>query len=385
MGMSMSSRREYLGTMCQRYKKASTREEKSKLIDEVVNTLGYHRKYAIQALNSSKVVLKKAVKRCRPIQYIQALPAIQLVWEALDYPCAERLHPVLVSTAELLSTHGELSLTPEIRLQISQISRATLARRLKRMPSPKSGRALPGRRSNNLLTKIPVACYDWNEAEPGALEIDLVEHNGGSSFGIYAYTLDVVDVVSGYSRRRAILGHDQAGVHRELAAIIKDWPTPVWCLHCDNGSEFISVNLISFCQKNNLTFTRSRPYKKNDNAHVEQKNLQYVREIVGYERYDTPEAVEWLNQVYACLDPYANLFLPMRKVIAKERCGSHVYKKFDIARTPFQRLVETDSMTLRARLTHQNQLKTGNPLELHRQLEKLLHKGSSSLQEAIGP
>lgn len=146
MGMSMSSRREYLGTMCQRYKKASTREEKSKLIDEVVNTLGYHRKYAIQALNSSKVVLKKAVKRCRPIQYIQALPAIELVWEALDYPCAERLHPVLVSTAELLSTHGELSLTPEIRLQISQISRATLARRLKRMPSPKSGRALPGRR-----------------------------------------------------------------------------------------------------------------------------------------------------------------------------------------------------------------------------------------------
>ena len=208
---------------------------------------------------------------------------------------------------------------------------------------------------------------------------------GRSSFGIYAYTLDVVDVVSGYSRRRAILGRGQAGVHRELAAIIKDWPTPVWGLHCDNGSEFISVNLISFCQKNNLTFTRSRPYKKNDNAHVEQKNLQYVREIVGYERYDTPEAVEWLNQVYACLDPYANLFLPMRKVIAKERCGSHVYKKFDIARTPFQRLVETDSMTLRARLTHQNQLKTGNPLELHRQLEKLLHKGSSSLQEAIGP
>lgn len=144
-----------------------------------------------------------------------------------------------------------------------------------------------------------------------------------------------------------------------------------------NGSEFISVNLLNFCQKNNLSFTRSRPYKKNDNAHVEQKNLQYAREIVGYERYDTPEAVEWLNQVYACLDPYADLFLPMRKVIAKERCGSHVRKQFDTARTPFHRLSETGALTLKARLIYQHQLKTLNPLTLHHQIEDLLSKGPS--------
>ncbi|MGD0153712.1 MAG: transposase, partial [Thermacetogeniaceae bacterium] len=321
--MSMSSRREYLGTMCNRYKNASSRTEKSLIINELVNTLGYNRKYAVHVLNNPVATLKKPVKRQRPIEYLEALSAIQLVWEALDFPCAERLHPVLLSTAELLSTHGEISLTPEIRRQLSQISRATLARRLQRLRSPKRNRTLPGRRPNNgVRAEIPVECYAWDETRPGALEIDLVEHNGGSSLGLFAYTLSVVDVVSGFSRRRAVLGRGQAGVHRELTAIIKDWPTTVWGLHCDNGSEFISVNLLSFCQKNNLTFTRSRPYKKNDNAHVEQKNLQYVREIVGYERYDTPEAVDWLNQVYACLDPYANLFLPMRKVIAKERCGS---------------------------------------------------------------
>jgi len=362
--------------MRQRYKKAATREEKSRLIDEVMDVLGFHRKYAIQALNCPKPAVKKTVKRQRPIKYREALPVIQIVWEALDFPCAERLHPVLAATAEVLAGHGELKLTAEVRQQLSQIGRATLARRLKRLRSPKCSRALPGRRPNTgLKAEIPVERYDWDETRPGAPEVDLVEHNGGSSLGIFAYTISVVDVVSGYSRRRAVLGRGQTGVHRELTAIINDWPTPVWGLHSDNGSEFINDQLLRFCQKHNLAFTRSRPYKKNDNAHVEQKNLQFVREIVGYERYDTPEAVEWLNRVYACLDPYANLFLPMRKVIKKERSGSHVSKKFDTARTPFQRLSETGALTLKARLVHQHQLKTLNPLAIHRQLEELLGKG----------
>ncbi|MGI6514180.1 MAG: transposase [Syntrophomonadales bacterium] len=378
MKMSVVSRREYMSTMRQRYKKASSRSEKSHLIDEVVNVLGFHRKYAIQSLNCHKTTSKKTGKRQRPIKYLEALPTIKLVWEALDFPCAERLHPVLLSTAELLAKHGELTLTPEIRRQLSQISRATLARRLKRLRSPKCSRALPGKKRNTgLKAQIPVERYDWNESRPGALEVDLVEHNGGSSIGHFAYTISVVDVVSGYSRRRAVLGRGQTGIFKELTTIIEDWPTQVWGLHCDNGTEFINEQLLRFCQKNNLVFTRSRPYKKNDNAHVEQKNLQYVREIVGYERYDSPQAVEWLNQVYACLDPYANLFLPMRKVIAKERKGSKICKQFDTARTPFQRLSETGALTLKARLLYQQQLKTFNPLALHRQLEALLAMGPS--------
>lgn len=205
MGMSISGRREHLGTMCKRCKNASSRAEKSQIIDELVNVLGYHRKYAVQVLNNPVATLKEPAKRQRPIEYLEALPAIQLVWEALDFPCAERLHPVLASTAELLSTHGELGLSPEIRWQLSQISQATLARRLKRLPSPKSNRALPGRRPNTgLRAEIPVERYDWDETRPGALEVDLVEHNGGSSLGHFAYTLSVVNVVSGFSRRRAV-------------------------------------------------------------------------------------------------------------------------------------------------------------------------------------
>ena len=373
--MSLPSRREYLGTMCQRYKKAASKADKTLIINELVSNLGYNRKYAVHILHNPIAALKEPVKRSRPLAYVEALPAIQMVWEALDFPCAERLQPVLLYTAELLAAHGELRLPPEVRQQLSQISRATLARRLKHLPSPKSC-TLPGRRPNTgLRAKIPVERYDWEENRPGALEMDLVEHNGGSSLGHFAYTLSVVDVVSGYSRRRAVLGRGQAGVHRELKAILKDWPTLPWGLHCDNGCEFINDQLFRFCQQNSLSFTRSRPYQKNDSAHVEQKNLQYVREIVGYERYDTPEAVEWLNEVYAILDPYANLFLPMRKIIAKERSGSHVRKKFDIARTPFARLSETDTLTLKAQLIHRHHLKTLNPLELHHQIEDLLRQG----------
>lgn len=385
--MSLKSRREYLDTICQRYQQASSRKEKSAIIDEVVRVLDYHRKYAIQVLNGPVPATKRPCsKRKRPLWYLEALPAIQTVWEALDYPCAERLHPVLLSTAELLALHGELVLTPEIRCQLAKTSRPTLARRLARWRSPKVSRTLPRPKvKSHLTSQIPIDRYQWNEDRPGALEVDLVEHNGGSSLGHFAYTLTVVDVVSGYSRRRAVLGRGQAGIFRELEAIFAEWPSGVFCLHSDNGSEFINDQLSRFCQKHGWSFTRSRPYQKNDNAHVEQKNRQYVREIVGYERYDTPQAVAWLNEVYASLDPYVNLCLPMRKVIAKERRGAHTHKSYDTARTPVQRLLDTGAVNLPTSTDLRHQLKDLNPLALHRRLESLLAQGPSEVMPPPQP
>jgi len=373
--MSLQSRREYLNTMHKRYCRATSRAEKAQIIDEVVRVVGYHRKYAIQVLNNPVPLSKPPVKRNKPLKYLEALPIIQKVWEALDYPCAERLHPVLTSTAEILAAHGEISLTPELREQLAQISRATLARRLSKFPSPKPKRLSHPKPCSRLRSEIPVETYHWNETRPGALEVDLVEHNGGSSLGHFAYTLTVVDIVTGYSRRRAILGRGQTVVFRELKAILDEWPFKPWGLHSDNGNEFLNSHLLRFCQKYGLTFTRSRPYRKNDNAHVEQKNRQYVREIVGYERYDTPEAVAWLNEVYACLDVYANLFLPMRKVVAKERYGARVRKKYDKARTPFQRLVEAGVLDPETKAKLEYQLYITNPLALHQKLEQLLAQG----------
>ena len=379
MHMSLSSRREYLSIVIQRYKKAQRKGEKSRIIDEVVDVLGYNRKYAIQVLNKPIQERKEKRKRHKPLKYSEALPVIQMVWEALDYPCAERLHPVLLPMAELLARHGELCLTPLVRQQLAQISRATLARRLAKWRSLKPKCTLPRKKTGaTLQSDVPIDRYAWDESRPGALEVDLVEHNGGSSLGHFAYTLTVVDVVSGYSRRRAILGRSQFAVFQELKAILAEWPFKPWGLHTDNGSEFLSDHLLRFCKENGLVFTRSRPYRKNDNAHVEEKNRHYVREIVGYERYDTPQDVAWLNEVYAYLDIYANLFLPMRKVIAKNRNGAHVHKTYDKARTPFQRLLEAGALDANTQAKFQRQLEAINPLALHRKLETLLDRNPSS-------
>lgn len=377
--MSLSSRREYLAVMQARYQVAATRVAKSQILDEIVETLGYNRKYVIRALQRNLQAKPAHVRRRRGRLYTEALPAIQLAWEALDYPCAERLHPALATTVEQLVAHGEIAVTPRARQQLTQISRATLARRLANMPTPKVRRMAPSRAPSPLRSEIPLGRYAWDETRPGALEVDLVEHNGGSSLGHFAYTLTVVDTVSGWSRRQAILGRGQAGVFKALALVLGDWPFRPWGLHSDNGAEFISKNLLRFCHERGLEFTRSRPYKKNDNAHAEQKNRQFVREIVGYGRYDTPEQVAWLNQVYALLDPYANLLLPSRKVVGKTRNGPHLHKAYDAARTPFQRLCEAGTLSPEAQADLQAQIQNLNPLAQHRELEKLIANGQDNL------
>jgi hypothetical protein len=266
------------------------------------------------------------------------MPVVQVVWEALDYPGAERLPPVLLATAEQLAKHGEVQLTQEVLRDLQEISRATLARRIAKWNRPGTKHVPSGKHpSSGPRFEIPVQRYDWDDDRPGALEIDLVEHNGGSSLGHYADTLSVVDSVTGYSRRQAMLGRGQAGVEAALGRILAEWPYNVWGIHSDNGTEFINHHLTRVAKTRGLSFTRSRPYQKNDNAHVAQKNRFLVREIVGYERYDTPEDVTWLNTVYAWLDRYANACLPMRKVGHKPREGARVHKRYDIARTPLQR------------------------------------------------
>lgn len=169
--------------------------------------------------------------------------------------------------------------------------------------------------------------------------------NGGDPTGHYAYTLTVVDVVSGYSCRRAVLGKAQSVVLGALSHVLADWPFKPWGLHSDNGHEFLNDQLSRFCQAEKFRFTQNRPYCKNDSAHVEQKNKQFVREFIGYARYDTPEAVGWLNDVYAYLDLYANMILPMRKVVSKERIGKKIHNRYDTARTPLTRLIEVVVMT----------------------------------------
>lgn len=375
--MSIHSRKEYMKTMKDQYRKAKSRKDKSLIIDEIIRATAYNRKYVLQLLNGLLPPPKARSGKRKPLKYQEAVPAIQTVWRALDYPCAERLHPVLLEIADKLAKHGHLTLSPLVRSQLASISRSTLGRRLAKWasekPAGKSSRA--AKSFSRLRSEIPVQTYDWDEKRPGALEIDLVEHNGGSSQGQYAYTLTVVDIVTGYSRRRAVANRSQASVFQAIEYVLSAWPMKPWGIHSDNGSEFMSNHLRRYCQKEKLMFTRSRPYRKNDNAHAEQKNRQYVREVVGYERYETSQDVDWLNAVYACLDDYANLFLPMRKVISKKRVDGKVRKRYDKARTPVQRLIDAGVLDASV-IARINAVKdAADPLRLHEQLEKLIQDG----------
>ncbi|CAM3496117.1 DDE-type integrase/transposase/recombinase [Hydrogenibacillus schlegelii] len=370
--MSLASRREYLATMRERYWAARTRRERTEILNEVQQVCGYHRKYTIRVLRKTTPPAPTKRRRKRALRYLEALPVIARIWEALDYPCAERLHPVLLLMAEHLAAHGEVVLTGAVRDALRQISRATLARRLAAMPSPKPRRRLPRPRPGLLQSQIPMATYDWDEARPGALEVDLVEHNGGSTAGQYAYTLSMVDIVTGWSRRRALLGRSQRAVHEAIQDLIAQWPYPVWGLHTDNGAEFVNHHLHRYAKVHHLTFTRSRPYRKNDNAHVEQRNRQLVREIVGYARYDRPEQVEQLNRLYARLDLYANLFLPTRKLKNKVRDGARVRKSYDAARPPLDRILERDVLSPEERARWLALRQSLNPLQLHRELDELI-------------
>lgn len=368
------SKKEYVKAMRKRYHATSGRQERGELLDELVEVGGYSRKHAITLMNQKPPVKRKKPKKRpgRPRSYRHCLPVIEVLWETLDYCCAQRLHPQLVPLSEALARHGEIQLTVEVREELSQISSATLGRRLAEMHRPKPRPLISRPHPSRLLkSQVPVDRYRWNEDRPGALEVDLVDHSGGLGRGHHAFTLSVVDVVSGWSRRRAVMGKSQAVVQEALHALLSDWPSSVWALHSDNGGEFLSAHLINYCKDQCIEYHRSRPYRKNDNAHVEQKNRQYVREVVGYERIDTQAGLDWLNSIYAVLDPYANLFLPSLKVIEKTRQGSKVQKRYDTARTPLERLRDKNGILPERANKLERQQHHLNPLELRRILDRL--------------
>ena len=376
-GLSVNARSEYVQTMRKRYRAAEGRKAKSTLLDELVGVAGFDRKYAITLMNQPAPRRPAAGKKRsgRPRAYQHCLSVIEVAWEALDYCCAERLHPQLLPLATALAHHAEVELTREAREELARISRATLARRLAELPRAKPRLMRAGPHPSRILkSQVQVDRYRWNEDRPGALEVDLVEHNGGSTGGHYACTLSVVDVVSGWSARKAVMGKSQAVVLEALEDLLAAWPSVVWAVHSDNGSEFLSRHLLRYCAQHAITYHRSRPYRKNDNAHVEQKNRQLVREVVGYDRIDTPAGITWLNTIYEVLEVYANLVLPSLKITRKIRVGSKVSKRYDTARTPLDRLLDLGAVHPDRidDLTRQQQ--TLNPLELRRTLDRLQRK-----------
>ncbi len=374
--MTRGSVREYLEAIQRRYMKGS-RKDKGRILDEFTRVTGYHRKAAIRLLRRG-YGNGSGKRRGRIKQYgLEVVAGLKVAWEASDRMCSRRLRPFLPELVQVLERHGEISLTEEVRGQLCRMSAATIDRVLKPYRQRGLRRPFSTTKPGSLLkAAIPIRTVaDWDDKRPGFLEVDLVAHCGESTEGFYLNTLSTVDVATGWVECRGVWGKGQQRVGGAMHHIGQRLPFPFLGLDSDNGGEFINHHLYAYCQREGITFTRSRPYKKNDSAHVKQKNWSVVRRLVGYDRYSSRKALEQLNRVYDLVRSYVNFFQPVMQRQHKSRHGATVHKVYDTARTPYQRALESGVLTPEQKGALADQYQRLNPVtrlaRINRALEVL--------------
>jgi len=274
---------------------------------------------------------------------------------------------------EKLEKHEELVLPPEVRQKLLTISPATIDRLLQKEKRRLNGSSRSLTKPGTLLKhQIPIRTFaNWDEKRPGFCEMDLVAHDGGNPSGDFCQTLTVTDIHTGWTEIQAVQNRAQKWVFEALKQIRERLPFPLLGIDSDNGGEFINHQLLRYCQKEQITFTRSRPSKKNDNCYVEQKNWTIVRKAIGYCRYETKEELLLLNELYSVLRLYANFFQPVTTLIFKERIKSKVKKQYDTPKTPFLRVIDSPSIDKTIKQSLHHQYDELNPAELKRQMVQI--------------
>ena len=377
--MTIDERYKYLRKMRARYVKAD-RRERGRLLDEMEAVTGLHRKSLIRRLNSRLERQPRSRERERTYG-ADVTAAIGVVAASLDYPCAERLTPNLRWMAEHLSKFGELEVSKTVLEQLERISISTVERRLEtiRQDQPRRRRRKPPRLTNRARKDVPMGRIAWDVEEPGHFETDTVHHCGPSASGLYVHTLQMVDVASGWAERQAVLGRSYVVMEDAFCAVIERVPFEVREVHPDNGSEFFNDHLRRFWKERapDVQLSRSRPYQKNDNPFVEQRNADPVRAYLGYDRLDTVEQTRAVNELYDLMWCYHNLFQPVMRVSEKTIVSApgertRVRRRYDDARTPFDRLCAAQALSPEqlARLTALRE--QTNPRQLLAQIEDQL-------------
>jgi len=338
--MSGKSRWDYLKAIYIRYKKVS-KPLRARILDEFCQVCRYNRKYAIRLLNGPAPQKPKATPPTgrRPTYGAKVIWSLTAIWEAAGYPCSVRLKALL--PLWLPWAIKRMAISAQVQKQLLKISPATIDRRLgpkkRQLKKRLYGRTKPG---TLLKHHIPIKTDSWDVKTPGFTEIDLVSHSGNSGAGEFIHSLNVTDIHSTWVESRAVMGKGQIGVLKAMQDIEQALPFKLLGIDSDNGSEFINYHLKTFCDQNKIQFSRGRPYKKDDNAHIEQKNYTHVRKIFGYLRYDSEPAQKAINDLYQNeLTILQNLFSPSMKLIKKTRVGSKLQRRYDKPQTPLERLL----------------------------------------------
>jgi hypothetical protein len=384
VSLDMATRVRITNEVRKRYRKAS-KKEKGKILDEFCATTEYKRHYAARVLRAKPEKKSKSppggpkpyrARGRKPVYTNDVRKALVKVWAILDCPCGKRLVANIAEVVKILEKHGELDLTGEVRSKLLSVSASTADRLLagerKKFELKCRSKTRPG---SLLKHQIPIRTFaDWDDARPGFLEMDLVGHDGGNLSGDFCQSLDATDVATGWTEIRAVKNKAQKWVFPAIEDIGEKLPFPLLGVDSDNGSEFINAELKRFCESHRITFTRSRPYRKNDSCFVEQKNFTAVRRNVGYLRYDTESELEILNELYSVLCPYLNFFIPQMKLVEKTRVGSKVKKRYDKPRTPYARVLENPDVDELTKKKLKRQYAKLNPAEMKRRILKLQDK-----------
>jgi len=385
----MKERRVFTKVLCERYRKAS-KKEKGKILDHLVQTAEYSRCYARYVLRNHgrRVALKGCVhvegdlrartpRPPRPRTYgPEVLPPLKRIWEVLDYICSKRLAAALPEVLPSLIAYKEIRVKASVRKKLLSISPATIDRLLKPVREKYTLKGHSHTKPGTLLKHhIPIRTFaEWDDARPGFLEMDLVGHDGAKAQGDYCFTLDMTDVQSGWSEQAAIRNKAQIHVFEGIKAIAKRLPFPLAGLHSDNGSEFINHIMLRYCEGAKITFTRGRPYRKNDTCHIEQKNWSIVRRFAGYARFESQEALNLLNDMYVLLHDYNNYFMPSMRLKEKTREGAKVSKRYYKPKTPYAVLMESSHIDNNIKTQLKEHYETLNPAELIRKITAIQKK-----------
>ena len=339
--MSLKARKEMKARIAESYLSAEW-GKKNVILDQFITATGYSRKHAITVLNHPAVeTVSMPITRTR--RYDERVQqALNQIWKVANRICAKRLVPFLPDLIGSMEAHGHLSLPGDVRERLLTISPAT-ADRLLRPERKRQKAGLATTRPGSLIKRqIQVRTFaDWDDLQAGFVEADLVAHCGQSMEGSFLYTLVLVDVATSWTECIALLRRSEADVIGALNAARQRLPFPLLGLDTDNGSEFINYELLAYCKREQITFTRARAYHRNDQAHVEEKNGSVVRRLIGYDRYQGVEAWRALNHVYEVLRQYQNFFQPSMKLLDKQRQGGRLCKRYDRAQTPCQRVLNS--------------------------------------------
>ena len=368
--MSQRSKRELLYKIRPRYLKAN-KVGKTRILDEFIAVTDYHRKYANRLLKNGPGPKGRKKKGRRKVYQGEVVQALIQVWEICGRICSKRLHPFLPEIVAVLERHDELHLSSETKGLLLRMSRSTIDRCLQ--PSRiEQRRGLSTTKPGSLLKKaIPVRTYaQWDDAQPGFVEMDLVAHCGETTAGQYINTLTVVDISTGWTECLAVYQKTQHAVFEAVLQMRHRLPFPLLGIDSDNGGEFINNVLYRYCLTEQITFTRSRPYRKNDQAHVEQKNWSVVRRLIGYDRFETQDELNLLSAIYEDLRLYVNFFQPVLKLIGKEQIDGRTVKRYDLAVTPFRRVLASYEVSFEVKAKLIGQYYQLNPVTLRHKIDE---------------